>query len=169
MDLGLNPSTGACQGGGLFPATSALQILVFSSVKWASNTPRIMLLRGGFCTHITRSLWIPWCQKALRGRGGWRNTIPELRASKASGKRRGRPGTASQLRADRLRGDSAPTRRPRPFKAQCDFDISQGLGAGAAGVEMREAPGVSQASPHAPHPWAVQRPGQGGSPLRHRL
>lgn len=65
--------------------TSALQILVFSSVKWASNTHQIMLSRGGFCPIHHPIIVNSWYWEVLRGRQGRRNTVPVLRGWRGRG------------------------------------------------------------------------------------
>lgn len=172
--------------------TSALQILVFSSVKWASNTHQIMLSRGGFCPIHHPIIVNSWYWEVLRGRQGRRNTVPVLRGWRGRGAARfpgrGQGDLKQPLQTSLLRvaaaegetprlgcqhdwGEPAPPRHPGPGaqEVQCDFDISRGLGAQAAGVDTQGAAGVSCSGPHAPNPRAVQRPVQVGSQLRCRL
>ena len=90
--------------------TSALQILVFSSVKWASNTPRIMLLRDGFCTPITPSLWIPWCQRER----GLEKHNPRTQGQQGFWEEERETWNSLPAACRQARGDPALTRRPRP-------------------------------------------------------
>lgn len=111
--------------------------------------------------HIHPIVMNPWCREALRGKGDQGNTGLVLSAwqglggSQASGKRRGRPGTAPTGSQPQAKGDvlrpgcrcaqrGAPsTSRSKTCIAQCDFNISQGLGAQAAEAETWGAAGVS--------------------------